>query len=112
MERRASRPSSIIRGRRGTPGSPLGNSHMNQEINERVVGAAPAGARDRDSAAAAVREIFTSIAPRYDLLNHVLSFNIDRLWWWHTSRTLDPILKRADVCVLDLCRCTGDMTLA
>ncbi|MGA8539431.1 MAG: class I SAM-dependent methyltransferase, partial [Terriglobales bacterium] len=53
---------------------------MNQEINQRIVGAAPAGALDRESAAKAVREMFTSIAPRYDLLNHVLSFNIDRLW--------------------------------
>ena len=62
---------------------------MNQEINQRIVGAAPAGARDRESAAQAVREMFTSIAPRYDLLNHVLSFNIDRLWWWRTARTFD-----------------------
>ena len=62
------------------------NNHMNQEINERIVGAAPAGVRDRESAAQAVREMFTSIAPRYDLLNHVLSFNIDRWWWWRTAR--------------------------
>src|SRR5258708_26698062 len=103
MERRASRPSSIIRGRRGTPGSPLGKSHMNQEMNQRIVGAAPAGACDRESAAAAVREMFTSIAPRYDLLNHVLSFNIDRLWWWRTARKFDPVLKRPDTRVLDLC---------
>ncbi len=27
-----------------------------------------------------VREMFTTIAPRYDLLNRVLSFNIDRIW--------------------------------
>lgn len=30
--------------------------------------------------AAHVRRMFSSIAPRYDLLNHVLSLNIDRLW--------------------------------
>src|ERR1043165_18770 len=35
-----------------------------------VVGAAPEGANDQHSAARAVREMFTSIAPRYDLLNH------------------------------------------
>jgi hypothetical protein len=45
---------------------------MNQQINRRIVGAAPPGAPDRESAAATVREMFTSIAPRYDLLNHVL----------------------------------------
>ncbi len=85
---------------------------MNQEINQRIVGAAPAGARDRESAAQAVREMFTSIAPRYDLLNHVLSFNIDRLWWWRTARKFDAILKRPDTRALDLCCGTGDMTFA
>jgi demethylmenaquinone methyltransferase/2-methoxy-6-polyprenyl-1,4-benzoquinol methylase len=85
---------------------------MSQEMNERIVGAAPAGARDRESAARAVREMFTSIAPRYDLLNHVLSFNIDRLWWWRTARSFDAILKRPQARVLDLCCGTGDMTFA
>jgi demethylmenaquinone methyltransferase / 2-methoxy-6-polyprenyl-1,4-benzoquinol methylase len=85
---------------------------MNQEVNQRIVGAAPAGAPDRESAAQAVREMFTSIAPRYDLLNHVLSFNIDRLWWRRTARAFDAILKRPDARVLDLCCGTGDMTFA
>lgn len=85
---------------------------MNQATNQRVIGAAPAGARDRDSAAHAVQEMFTSIAPRYDLLNHVLSFNIDRVWWWRTARTFAAILKRPDARVLDLCCGTGDMTFA
>ena len=85
---------------------------MNQGSNERVVGAAPAGARDQESASHAVREMFTSIAPRYDLLNHVLSCNIDRLWWWRTARRFDAILKRPESRVLDLCCGTGDMTFA
>jgi demethylmenaquinone methyltransferase/2-methoxy-6-polyprenyl-1,4-benzoquinol methylase len=85
---------------------------MPQESNQRVVGAEPAGTRDRESAARAVREMFTSIAPRYDLLNHVLSFNIDRLWWWRTARKFDAILKRPNARVLDLCCGTGDMTFA
>jgi demethylmenaquinone methyltransferase/2-methoxy-6-polyprenyl-1,4-benzoquinol methylase len=85
---------------------------MTQEMNRRIVGAAPAGARDRESAAKAVREMFTSIAPRYDLLNHVLSFNIDRLWWWRTARKFDAILRRPEARVLDLCCGTGDMTFA
>jgi demethylmenaquinone methyltransferase/2-methoxy-6-polyprenyl-1,4-benzoquinol methylase len=85
---------------------------MNEETNQRIVGATPAGAQDRESAAQAVREMFTSIAPRYDLLNHVLSFNIDRWWWWHTARTFDAILKRPDARALDICCGTGDMTFA
>ena len=85
---------------------------MRQEINSRIVGASPAGARDAESAGRAVREMFTSIAPRYDLVNHVLSFNTDRFWWWRAARTFDSILKRPDARVLDLCCGTGDMTLA
>jgi demethylmenaquinone methyltransferase / 2-methoxy-6-polyprenyl-1,4-benzoquinol methylase len=79
---------------------------------DKIVGAAPVGAQDRDSAAKAVQQMFTSIAPRYDLLNHVLSFNVDRLWWWRTARRFDAILKRPGSRVLDLCCGTGDMTFA
>jgi demethylmenaquinone methyltransferase/2-methoxy-6-polyprenyl-1,4-benzoquinol methylase len=46
-----------------------------------ATGAKPPGARDEAGAAKAVQQMFDSIAPRYDLLNHVLSANIDRLWW-------------------------------
>jgi len=56
--------------------------------------------------------MFTSIAPRYDLLNHILSFNIDRLWWRRTARAFTHILRRADARALDLCCGTGDMTFA
>jgi demethylmenaquinone methyltransferase/2-methoxy-6-polyprenyl-1,4-benzoquinol methylase len=56
--------------------------------------------------------MFTSIAPRYDLLNHVLSFNIDRWWWWRAARSFDTILKRPETRVLDLCCGTGDMAFA
>jgi len=82
------------------------------EPRKLVIGAVPEGARDTDSAARAVREMFTSIAPRYDLLNHVLSFNIDRLWWGRTARAFAHILAQPDSRVLDLCCGTGDMTFA
>src|SRR5260370_23622361 len=85
---------------------------MAQESNRRIAGASPQGAADRESAARAVREMFTSIAPRYELLNHVLSFNIDRWWWRGAARTFDAILKRPEARVLDLCCGTGDMTFA
>ncbi|HZR32313.1 MAG TPA: bifunctional demethylmenaquinone methyltransferase/2-methoxy-6-polyprenyl-1,4-benzoquinol methylase UbiE [Terriglobales bacterium] len=76
------------------------------------VGAAPQGATDPEAAARAVREMFTSIAPRYDLLNHLLSFNIDRLWWRRAAGTFSHLLNREGVRVLDLCCGTGDMTFA
>lgn len=82
------------------------------EIKSSIIGAAPDGANDRQSAARAVREMFTSIAPRYDLLNHVLSMNVDRLWWRRASRTFRHILSRPEARVLDLCCGTGDMTFA
>jgi len=77
-----------------------------------VVGAAPRGAKNREQAAAAVREMFSSIAPRYDLLNHLLSFNIDRLWWRRAARAFCHILRRPEARALDLCCGTGDMTFA
>jgi demethylmenaquinone methyltransferase / 2-methoxy-6-polyprenyl-1,4-benzoquinol methylase len=82
------------------------------ESKSPVVGAAPDGTTDRNSAARAVREMFTSIAPRYDLLNHVLSFNVDRVWWRRAAHTFRHILTRPDASVLDLCCGTGDMTFA
>ncbi len=59
-----------------------------------------------------MRDMFTSIAPRYDLLNHVLSCNVDRMWWRRTARAFRHILSRQDARVLDLCCGTGDMTFA
>ena len=75
-------------------------------------GAQPAGTTDPQSAARAVREMFDSIAPRYDLLNHVLSMNIDHLWWWRTAGKFQSILARPESAILDICCGTGDMTMA
>ncbi|MGH9500665.1 MAG: bifunctional demethylmenaquinone methyltransferase/2-methoxy-6-polyprenyl-1,4-benzoquinol methylase UbiE [Terriglobales bacterium] len=85
---------------------------MSRSSDNAVLGAAPVGARDREAAARAVREMFTSIAPRYDLLNHLLSFNVDRMWWRKTARRFAATLSRRDANVLDLCCGTGDMTFA
>jgi demethylmenaquinone methyltransferase/2-methoxy-6-polyprenyl-1,4-benzoquinol methylase len=78
----------------------------------KTIGARPAGTDDQQSAANAVREMFNTISPRYDLLNHVLSMNVDRLWWWRTARRFRHILRRNEAEVLDLCCGTGDMTFA
>jgi demethylmenaquinone methyltransferase / 2-methoxy-6-polyprenyl-1,4-benzoquinol methylase len=75
-------------------------------------GAAPAGASDPQAAARAVRAMFTAIAPRYDLLNHLLSMNVDRLWWRRAARAFTHILRRPGARVLDLCCGTADMALA
>lgn len=59
-----------------------------------------------------VRGMFGRIAGRYDLLNHLLSFNLDKRWRARTVRRLAEILARPDARVLDLCCGTGDLLLA
>jgi demethylmenaquinone methyltransferase / 2-methoxy-6-polyprenyl-1,4-benzoquinol methylase len=83
-----------------------------EATSKAAIGAAPEGARDEQSAARAVQQMFADVAPRYDLLNHVLSCNVDRMWWWRAARTFSHILERSDARILDLCCGTGDMTLA
>ena len=75
-------------------------------------GTAPPGARNEREAAAWVRGMFARVAHRYDLANHLLSFNIDRLWRARTVRRVRPILERSGARVLDICCGTGDLTLA
>ncbi len=77
-----------------------------------VPGTQPEGIRDERAAAGYVREMFSRIAPRYDLLNHLLSFSLDRVWRRRTAGRFRHILRRADARVLDLCCGTGDLTLA
>jgi demethylmenaquinone methyltransferase/2-methoxy-6-polyprenyl-1,4-benzoquinol methylase len=66
--------------------------------------AAAGGAEKR----AYVRRIFSEIAPRYDLLNHLLSFNIDRRWRRRAIAILDPIRRPGGV-FIDLCAGTLDV---
>ena len=75
-------------------------------------GSQPVGTSDEHSASTAVQSMFDAIAPRYDLLNHVLSLNIDRLWWWRAARRFRHILAQPHARVADICCGTGDMTLA
>src|SRR6059036_1620209 len=72
-------------------------------------GTRPEGAVTEADASNKVREMFTRIAPRYDLLNHLLSLQLDRLWRARTAKRLRPILSRPDALVLDLCCGTGDL---
>jgi demethylmenaquinone methyltransferase / 2-methoxy-6-polyprenyl-1,4-benzoquinol methylase len=75
-------------------------------------GTQPEDARTQEEASQQVREMFTRIAPRYDLLNHLLSAQMDRLWRARTAKELQPVLRRADALVLDLCCGTGDLAFA
>ena len=55
-----------------------------------------------------VRALFTAIAPRYDLLNHTLSLNIDRRW---RRQAVDRLgwTERPEGTYLDLCAGTLDL---
>lgn len=75
-------------------------------------GAKPAGVFDEATAAQSVRAMFNSIAPRYDLLNHLLSANVDRLWWRRAANRFRSTLSNPDSAVLDICCGTGDMAVA
>ena len=61
--------------------------------------------------AKAVREMFAGIAGRYDLLNHVLSLNIDKRWRRIVSAELRSILDDPNARVLDVACGTGDLSL-
>jgi demethylmenaquinone methyltransferase/2-methoxy-6-polyprenyl-1,4-benzoquinol methylase len=75
-------------------------------------GARPADEPTEAAAAQRVRSIFDSIAPSYDLLNHLLSMGLDRHWWARSARAFQPTLQNPSACVLDICCGTGDMTAA
>jgi demethylmenaquinone methyltransferase/2-methoxy-6-polyprenyl-1,4-benzoquinol methylase len=59
-----------------------------------------------------IRSMFGNIAPRYDLLNHVLSLNVDRYWRWRTTRLVPPVVSPDAGPILDVCTGTGDLALA
>jgi demethylmenaquinone methyltransferase/2-methoxy-6-polyprenyl-1,4-benzoquinol methylase len=61
--------------------------------------------------ARAVREMFAGIARRYDLLNHVLSINIDKRWRRLVRERLGEILADPKAIVLDVACGTGDLSL-
>src|SRR5215216_4103941 len=61
--------------------------------------------------AAQVQKMFAEIAPRYDLLNHLLSLNIDRRWRRFTMKKIEHCLNRPGAIALDLCCGTGDLSL-
>jgi demethylmenaquinone methyltransferase/2-methoxy-6-polyprenyl-1,4-benzoquinol methylase len=83
-----------------------------QPEHQLSTGARPKGATTEQAAASNVQQMFDTIAPRYDLLNHLLSIGIDRWWWRRTARLFRSVLQRPETVILDLCCGTGDMTIA
>ena len=61
--------------------------------------------------AADVEAMFDEIAPRYDLLNRVLSFGTDVLWRKKAVRMLDAALSGAPRRLFDMATGTGDLAL-
>ena len=58
-----------------------------------------------DEKAVAVRRMFDAIAPRYDLVNRVMTFGLDTRW---RRRAVDALELAAGSVVLDLASGTGD----
>lgn len=58
-----------------------------------------------------VRDMFAKISPRYDLLNHLLSGNIDKRWRRNVVEKLRPLLS-SEAQVLDVACGTGDLSIA
>src|SRR5437868_1045922 len=59
---------------------PVSDVRDSSELDTAQAAAAEAAAAGGDEKREYVQRIFTEIAPRYDLLNHLLSFNIDKRW--------------------------------
>lgn len=56
-----------------------------------------------------VRDMFATIARRYDLLNHLLSANIDKRWRRVVANSLEGKIKRDGARILDVASGTGDL---
>ena len=64
---------------------------------------------EEQSKKAQVEEMFDNIAPSYDKLNHIISFNLDRIW----RRRVMRIVRRAKASkIMDIATGTGDLAIA
>ena len=78
------------------------------------LGASPAGVEPGNEAEISrrIREMFGRIAPRYDLLNHLLSMRIDVRWRKALVRRVRDYLQRPETRWMDACCGTGDLLIA
>ena len=74
------------------------------------MGLTEVGQNKTEEHARRVREMFANIAPRYDLLNHILSANIDKRWRRRVVKRLKPLLPQG-ARVLDIGCGTGDLSI-
>jgi demethylmenaquinone methyltransferase / 2-methoxy-6-polyprenyl-1,4-benzoquinol methylase len=67
---------------------------------------------EADATGRKVRQMFASVAPRYDFLNHFLSVGLDLAWRRATARELREVLERPGSSAADVCCGTGDLAFA
>jgi demethylmenaquinone methyltransferase/2-methoxy-6-polyprenyl-1,4-benzoquinol methylase len=77
-----------------------------------ATGTTPKGITSEEAASRWVRGMFGRVAARYDLLNHLLSFNLDKRWRARTVERVAEVVARPGAKVLDLCCGTGDVLLS
>jgi demethylmenaquinone methyltransferase / 2-methoxy-6-polyprenyl-1,4-benzoquinol methylase len=77
-----------------------------------TTGTTPAGVTGEEAASRWVRGMFGRVAARYDLLNHLLSFNLDKRWRARTVERVANVLARPGAKAVDLCCGTGDVLLS
>jgi demethylmenaquinone methyltransferase / 2-methoxy-6-polyprenyl-1,4-benzoquinol methylase len=62
-----------------------------------------------DKSSERVKRMFSAISSKYDLMNHLLSCNIDKSWRNKVVKTIPPL---GDAPILDACTGTGDLAIA
>jgi demethylmenaquinone methyltransferase/2-methoxy-6-polyprenyl-1,4-benzoquinol methylase len=97
--------------------TPVAHREAKASAGDTPVGATPIGTTPRgisgeEAASRWVRGMFGRIAGRYDLLNHLLSFNLDKRWRARTVGRVAEVLAKPGARVLDLCCGTADVLLA
>jgi demethylmenaquinone methyltransferase/2-methoxy-6-polyprenyl-1,4-benzoquinol methylase len=85
---------------------------MPEPISPQTSGSPLGAPGNEESTARAVQNMFESVAPRYDFLNHLLSLRRDVAWRRATARALRDVLARPGAFAVDVCCGTGDLALA
>ncbi|MHB8654215.1 MAG: bifunctional demethylmenaquinone methyltransferase/2-methoxy-6-polyprenyl-1,4-benzoquinol methylase UbiE [Terriglobia bacterium] len=84
---------------------------MSDSARPTLVGSPLGSPGDEKSTGRAVRDMFVSVAPRYDFLNHFLSAGLDIAWRKATARALRGALERPGSLAVDVCCGTGDLAM-